>query len=58
MQKHADKDTPTKMSGTLENVNPVVRGKLKERDTREEEEDDNFHDFIDAREVFGSFIVQ
>ena len=42
-----------KMSGKLENINPVVSGKLRERVVKQEEEEDDVHDLIDAREVFG-----
>ena len=43
------------MSGSdrLENVNPVVIGKVKERDVKKEEEDDEICDEFDAREIFG-----
>ena len=37
----------------LENINPVVIGKLKDREIRQEEEDDDIYDEIDSREVFG-----
>ena len=40
-------------SDKLENVNPVVSGKLTERGIEREEEDDDVHDLIDSREVFG-----
>lgn len=36
----------------LENVNPEVFERVKDRDIRPEEEDDNVHDEIDSREVF------
>ena len=37
----------------LENVNPEVHQKIKERILLAEEEDDNVDDKIDQREVFG-----
>ena len=37
----------------LENVNPEVHQKIKERTLLAEEEDDNVVDKIDQREVFG-----
>lgn len=37
----------------LENVNPEVHQKIKERPLLAEEEDDNVVDKIDQREVFG-----
>ena len=42
------------MAGTerLENVNPTVHGRLKERLISEADEDDDVVDKIDAREVF------
>lgn len=36
----------------LENVNPEVFERVKDRDICPEEEDDNVHDEIDSREVF------
>ncbi len=41
------------MSSQLENVNPEVFQRTKERDVLPEEEDDSVRDEIDAREVFG-----
>ena len=37
----------------LENANPHVYERAEERPTLPEEEDESFHDEIDAREVFG-----
>ena len=39
----------------LENVNPVVIGKVKERQVTVEEEEDSIHDEIDGREIFGEY---
>lgn len=41
----------------LENVNPEVHQKIKERTLLAEEEDDNVVDKIDQREVFGILSV-
>ncbi len=40
------------MSDRLENVNPTVHGRLKDRPVTADEEDDDVVDKIDAREVF------
>ena len=37
----------------LENANPLIVGKLKERIVTPQEEDDSVRDEIDAREIFG-----
>ena len=39
----------------LENVNPVVIGKVKERQVTIEEKEDSIHDEIDGREIFGEY---
>ena len=41
------------MMSALENANPLVVGKLKERIITPQEEDDSIRDEIDAREIFG-----
>lgn len=41
------------MAGRLENVNPLVVGRVAERRLLAEEEDDSVRDEIDAREIFG-----
>ena len=43
---------------TLENANPLVFQRSKERTILPEEEDDNIVDKIDGREVFGESEVQ
>jgi len=40
------------MGGMLENTNPAIFGQVSERKALPEEEDDDVHDEIDAREVF------
>lgn len=40
----------------LENVNPIVKGKLDERLSEEGDSDDEIHDYIDAREIFGMYM--
>lgn len=41
----------------LENANPLIVGKLKERILTPREEDDSVRDEIDSREVFGMLTV-
>lgn len=51
-QRRACFETITAMSDGLENVNPTVHGRLKERNITADEEDDDVVDKIDTREVF------
>ena len=46
------------MSGLLDNANPLVFERTKERESRPEDEDDNVKDKIDDREVFGRHNLQ
>jgi len=40
----------------LDNANPVVFERSKERDVRPEDEDDDIADKFDSREVFGKLL--